>query len=218
MTELAAAKEYWSTHHAQSARVLPKGEGQDHRYELAEFILKMKPKSVLEFGCSSGRNLGVIKSLAAHPIKLMGIDMNVPAIAAGNRMFPDINLTVGDERELRNYEPNSVDVVFTCSVLDHIPTPDWRTVYDQLVQIARIAVVMLEPIYIREDKTGDSVYEGDLNDLRDEFFPNGMRVVPYTYSWHYQKHDPEIRIHKRVVIPTDAQDSGEYYWLMERRK
>lgn len=196
---------------------MPRGEGQDHRYELAEFILKMKPSSVFEFGCSSGRNLGVIQSLATYPVKLTGIDMNVPAVAGGNRKFPDINITVGDEEELANYSTNSFDVAFTCSVLDHIPDPDWKTVYDKLVDMAKIAVVLLEPIYIREDKEGDSVYEGDLTQLRDEFFPSGMRVVPYTYSWHYQKHDPEIKIHRRVVIPTDAQDSGEWYWLMERR-
>lgn len=226
MSELEDAKRYWANNHSQSSRILAEGEGQDHRYVLARHILSLEPTSVLEFGCSSGRNLGILRNMAGTALKLFGIDMNIPAIAAGNRTFTDINLTVGDEKELKNYADNSVDVVFTCSVLDHIPDPAWKSVYDDLVRISRKAVVLLEPMY-KELKPlsnpmiimgGGDVYEGDLASVADTLFPNGLRVVPFTYSWDYPKYDPLIQFVGWSPIPTDAQDSGEYYWLMERKK
>lgn len=216
MNELEQAKQYWQTHHHQGTIIIPEGEGQDHRYTLARHILSLEPESVLEFGCSSGRNLKVIQNLSTKPLKLFGIDMNSRTVAAANKSYPDINVTVGDENELKNYADNSVDVVFTCSVLDHIPSPTWKDVYLALVRIAKKAVVLLEPVY--RDTEDDEIYEGDLSLLKSENFPDGMRVVPFTYSWNYRRNDSSLRVVAHCPIPTDAQDSGEYYWLMERKK
>lgn len=215
--ELLKAKEYWKTHHMQGTIIPPEGGEQDHRYQLARHILTHKPETVLEFGCSSGRNLKILKELALdsgmNPM-LWGMDMNPTTIASARRAFTTINWLKGDERDLFNMADQSFDVVFTCSVLDHIPEPTWKAVYDQLVRLAKKAVVIYEPVYTDPTK---QIYEGDLSKVRDDQFPSGLRVVPFTYSWDYFTHDPDLEWIRRIPIPTDAQDSGDYYLLMERK-
>ena len=173
---------------------------------------------MLEFGCSSGRNLKILKELALdsgmNPM-LWGMDMNPTTIASARRAFTTINWLKGDERDLFNMADKSFDVVFTCSVLDHIPEPTWKAVYDQLVRLAKKAVVIYEPVYPASFRW--PIYEGNLSKVSDAIFPTGLRVVPFTYSWNYFKHDPKLELIRPIPIPTDAQDSGDYYLLMERR-
>ena len=46
--EIEAAKDYWRTHHFQSARLT---DDQPHRHELASHVARYRPHRVLEFGC-----------------------------------------------------------------------------------------------------------------------------------------------------------------------
>lgn len=210
-TELQAAKEYWKTHHHQATTILPLGQGQDHRYELVDYILDtFNPASVLEFGCSSGRNLGIMANKMRERGKkffmLWGLEQSPVTVASGRQAFKDVNWIKGDENDLYNMQSDGFDVVFTCSVLDHIPDPTWKLVYDNLVRVAKKAVVLLEPVVVESQFT----YTGDLSKI--------MRVVPYTYSWDYQTHDPKLELVKPLPIPDAAQDSGQHYKLFVRRK
>lgn len=215
-SELIAAKDYWSKNHAQSPRVMPRDAGHNHRYAVAEFIrsLSPAPASVLEFGCSSGRNLAVLQAeldryglgADAH---LCGIDINEQALTAGRTAHPDIDFRLGDEALLASMPDGAFDVVFTVSVLDHIPAPDWQRVYDELSRVARYHLVLLEPVAIDPDKGGQ--VEVDCVDIN-------LPAPPFTYLHDYLGHDPYLSTAR--PLPVNGLDRwadfGRLYSLMYR--
>lgn len=202
MHTMEEAKKYWSTNHLQSPRVVPRGD-QEHRYEIAEYVLGMRPKSVLEFGCSSGRNLAVMRELDSK-VHLEGVDMAKIPVRNGAIFHPTIKYNLGDETFLNKLPDGAFDVVFTCSVLDHIP--DWKPVYAELKRVAASHLILIEPIL----EEGGSIFEGDLNPKID--------TVPYTYSWDYEKNDPDLKRIHALPITTIPGTLGPLYWLFDLKK
>jgi len=88
---------------------------------IAEAIASFGPSSVLEFGCGAGRNLAVLRELTAA--RLVGVDLNPAAIAWGRDNF-GLDLRVGDEAWLPAQGRDAFDIVYTVSVIDHIPEPE----------------------------------------------------------------------------------------------
>lgn len=202
------AKLYWSTQHSQSARVMPRGEGQDHRYEIAEFIAEKNPSSILEFGCSSGRNLAILRTLLPST-PLFGFDINEMALQAGKNSHPSLNLMLGDETSLHDLPDNSIDLAFTVSVLDHIPHRAWTRVYDDLVRVAKRWVVMLEPCL---HNNGEWL-EADFSDSS-----LGINAAPFSFAHDYVGHDPNVEMVRPLPILNAGQweKFGSLYWLMQR--
>jgi SAM-dependent methyltransferase len=87
---------------------------------VAETVAGCGPASVLEFGCGSGRNLAVLRDLT--PARLVGVDLNPTAVAWGRDNF-GLDLRVGDETWLPGQGKDAFDIVYTVSVIDHIPQP-----------------------------------------------------------------------------------------------
>lgn len=221
MSEAQNAKVYWASHHFQSPRIPPREE-QWYRYALAEYILSLSPKSILEFGCNSGRNLQIIRSMATKPVELTGIDYNAQSLEAAQSLngSGEIRYIEGDELALAGFLPNRFDVVFTCSVLDHIPDPEWKHAYDELVRIANTAVVLVEPIiYVAK-------IEGTLNPKPMEVdmseFDPPIAAPPYSYSHAYLSHDPGLEIVRNLPMGEASapgwEEFGHLYHLLIRKK
>ena len=87
---------------------------------MAETVASFAPSSVLEFGCGSGRNLAVLRDLT--PARLVGVDLNPTAVEWGRENF-GLDLRKGDETWLPAQGPDAFDIVYTVSVIDHIPQP-----------------------------------------------------------------------------------------------
>lgn len=205
MNEIDAAKQYWAAHHNQSTRLT---DDQPHRHDLARYILSHRPQTVLEFGCNSGRNLAVLALESPTPLTLAGIDLSETAIDNASRAWPDIDFILGDEHALYALPENHFDVVFTCSVLDHIPHPYWQKVYDAMVRVASKAVVLLEPILY----AGGSLYEINFKDT-------GIQCADYSYAHDYTGYDPSITIIRKLPITPPTPQYGDFfncYYLMER--
>jgi len=224
-SEAQAAKDYWSTHHCQSARVIAEGAddlGHDHRYALARHIAAIPsalsiegsgdPLNVWEFGCSSGRNLALLRALLPHAY-LGGIDINRDALRSARDAHPSIEFIEDDEHGLRRFGDRTIDVIFTCSVLDHIPTPEWRSVYDEMKRIA-CTVVLLEPIRANLHPTID--VPADFLDI--DLGKVGIAAPPFSYAHDYPDYDPDLRVVRRVIIPSLSYPVfGSLYTLMEFR-
>ncbi len=88
---------------------------------VAEAVASFAPASVLEFGCGSGRNLAVLRELTSA--RLVGVDMNPTAIAWGRENF-GLDLRIGDESWLSQQGKDAFAIVYTVSVIDHIPMPE----------------------------------------------------------------------------------------------
>ena len=114
--------------------------GPEHYARLvAETVASFAPSSVLEFGCGSGRNLAVLRDLT--PARLVGVDLNPTAVEWGRENF-GLDLRVGDETWLPAQGLDAFDIVYTVSVIDHIPDP--QTAIRALVAAAADLVVVCE--------------------------------------------------------------------------
>jgi SAM-dependent methyltransferase len=113
---------------------------------VAETVASFGPSSVLEFGCGSGRNLAVLRDLT--PARLVGVDLNPTAVAWGCENF-GLDLQVGDEAWLPAQGADAFDIVYTVSVIDHIPQP--QKAIGALVAAAAELIVICE---IMHSETG----------------------------------------------------------------
>lgn len=113
--------------------------GQLHplNHELAKVILSYKPDSAFEFGCNRGRNLLL---LAPHVPLIYGIDMSEPAIEKAREHTRLRYCNVGNDKDLQCFK--QFDVVFTCSVLNHIPHV--TDIVAEFKRIAKKAVILAE--------------------------------------------------------------------------
>jgi SAM-dependent methyltransferase len=106
---------------------------------MADTVASFAPSSVLEFGCGSGRNLAVLRDLT--PAGLVGVYLNPTAIAWGRENF-GLDLRIGDEAWLPVQGADAFDIVYTVSVIDHIPRP--QAAVQALVAAAADLVVICE--------------------------------------------------------------------------
>jgi SAM-dependent methyltransferase len=129
---------------------------------------------VLEFGCNAGKNL--IALLRKQPtVFASGVDINSAAIEFG-RNHSNLRLSCGDETVLDIIPDQAFDVVFTVSVLDHLPEPG--AVVANLARISRKAVLLLE-LY-----TGQ---EGRVVRNTERRTGKWIDTTPYSYSWDYPR-------------------------------
>lgn len=99
-------------------------------------------RSVFEFGCNNGWNLEVITKV--YPgIGVLGIDVNRKEVMVGRRKGRNY-IKVGDDSHLPLFKDNSFDVVFTSSVICHIP--DASAIIEHLKRIAKNKVVLIETL------------------------------------------------------------------------
>lgn len=103
---------------------------------LAEFIKSFKPNSVFEFGCGTGKNLVPLNESIGD---VSGIELSQKAVE--RCVAKGLNVVQGDEQSLLTMN-KTVDVAFTCSVLDHIENVG--DIIAKLKSMARKAVVLCE--------------------------------------------------------------------------
>ena len=118
------------------------GEGAGVRQKVCDYIVKEFPKaeSFFEFGCSAGYNLNRIKEKIPDAL-YMGIDINETAITKGKDELK-LRLRVADETYLDFFDDNAFDVVFTSSVLNHLPDWNMPGIFANLQRIAKHVICM----------------------------------------------------------------------------
>lgn len=136
---------------------------------VAEVIVSMQPASVLEFGCNAGRNLGLLRTHLPSA-RLVGVDVNEAAITDGKEKF-DFALYVADELWIASQPTDGFDVVFTISVLDHIP--NIRQIGGEIARVCRRYIVLLE---IHHET------QGKVQQMRAS---DGSPVPGYPYSYFH---------------------------------
>lgn len=170
--EAQQAIAHWS---AQKLRRTWTREQPRHGW-LAEQVLTNEPRSVLEFGCATGRNLHAIRDRAPE-VRLLGLDINPTAVRHGRNHW-GLDLRVAGLDTLADDE---VDVAFTVSVLDHIP--DIEPTLEQLCRVAPL-LLLVEPWLGGEGKvtdvTGTSPYSYS-HDIAGRLRARG-------YAVRYEKH------------------------------
>lgn len=128
------AKDYYREYQASNEILRP-------HYFLADTIMHFKPKSVFEFGCGTGKNLKLLKTRDPF-LNVEGIDVSWRNIDYAHRQNNVNFCRLGDEESLKHIESKSIDVIFTCSVLDHIE--DINNILEEFGRIAKKAIVLFE--------------------------------------------------------------------------
>lgn len=166
------AKSYYRSYLANDL-VLPLNE------RLIQDVLSYSPKSILEFGCGVGKNLALLKDRVPHHL---GIDISAEAIKIATNK--GLNAMCSDERTLKAL--GHYDVVFTCSVLDHIQHIE--SIISELKRIANVSIVIAET----NTKIGRFYYPHDYESLGFDktdyvYVSNQAKEQATYYIWHYNR-------------------------------
>jgi SAM-dependent methyltransferase len=97
------------------------------------------PKKIIELGCGIGRNLSMFK----YSICRVGIDPYKRNLNIASKNYAGIDFVRGDHSALLPYNKKFFDVAFTCSVMDHIDSPN--SAIRSLIKISD-KVVLFEPM------------------------------------------------------------------------
>ena len=121
-----------------------------HEWDRTEFLIGIfekyikKNKSVLEIGCNSGRNLSGLCGVGYK--KLSGIEINENAVAILRKTFPcldSIEIYNGPvEIEIKKID--SVDVIFTMAVLEHIHNASEQFLFSRINDICKEYLITIE--------------------------------------------------------------------------
>ena len=102
--------------------------------------------SILEIGCNVGRNLHGLFSAGYK--KLHGIEINENAIIEMQKHFPKMAESIKiynlpAEYAILNIPANSIDVIFTMAVLEHIHDES-DFIFQRMKEVAKKAIVTIE--------------------------------------------------------------------------
>ena len=162
--------------------------------DLVSEILKFKPQSVFEFGCGQGKNLNILLHTRPKTLKrsVWGIDLSRLAVNEAAKKGRREYVFLGDENTLPKLDTRSIDVCFTCSVLDHI---DNELIVDHVIadlkRICRKGVVLFEPqrntpetYYYKHDYVGDYDFTKKRNyEYYSAAAQGGDESTYYMYIW-----------------------------------
>jgi SAM-dependent methyltransferase len=186
-----SARAYWSTLDVQPFY----GQAKPWASWIADTVQEIRAESVLEFGCNRGRNLVTIRE-ALPRARIVGLDINADAVASGKAEH-DLDLRVGGEEDLKSFEDDAFDFVFTVSVLDHIADID--RALGELVRVCRRHLLLLEVRLPVEGKVLRH-FDHKQNAVMDS--------TTASYSWHLEKRlaaYPKVaRLDTRPVYLHDA--------------
>ena len=105
--------------------------------QLIQTIRNYKPMHALDFGSGSGKHSNILNR---HGIVTLAIDISMMNTVRAHAKYDLPFVVCGNESYLGHF--TNIDVVFTCSVLDHIK--DVHGIVRQFQRIANKAVILAE--------------------------------------------------------------------------
>lgn len=113
-----------------------------HNYEVAAINTVLEHESadsLLEIGCGFGR---LSMALSAHSSSHTAVDVNPDAVALARRCYPSIDFRVSSATELP-FQDETMSVVVTWTVLQHIPVPQITLVADEICRVLKPGGLLL---------------------------------------------------------------------------
>lgn len=141
---------YWSAPPDEGN--MPESYLQESESARSEFLVSLIRKyagfesRIMEIGCNAGRNLNFLFHAGFQ--NLSAIEISERAIAKFREAFPEVAAHVDIrhapvEEALSDYQSNSMDMIFTMAVLEHIH-PDSSAIFGEMVRVARRWIVTIE--------------------------------------------------------------------------
>ena len=159
------------------------------------------PSSVLEVGCSIGRNLVALRNVIPE---IYGIDPNTQAVELASEMLAGSGVKVqeGNAFDLP-FEDHSIDLVFTSGVLIHVAPRDLARATDEIMRVSRHYIACIEyfshhPEQVPYHGMDGFLFKRDFGRFYLERYPN-LKVRDYGFLWQ----------------PLDSSDNSNW-WLFEK--
>lgn len=125
------------------------------RYKVFGSILwGMNPYSIVEIGCNKGVNLFALKIIYPKS-EICGVEINKKILDAG---IPPFFIT----KSIKSFRDKTVDLVFTCGVLIHIPSKDLKRMMEEIINASYKYVLAIEYYAPKETEV---IYRGLRNML-----------------------------------------------------
>jgi len=200
--ERERAEAFWATDPVKDFYFRGKESVRRSRWLAEEVLSRYEFGSILEPGCNCGRNL--FYALERYPgIEAAGFDVNEQAIAFAREHVPGAAFEVRSMHDTGDIPDDRYDVVFTMSVLDHVP--EVEAICREFLRIARRAVILVEV---------DTGTEGKcVEPLKQKGVDN------FCYSRHYgrlfESLGARVTRYEPVAEHFPETFMGPYYWLLE---
>lgn len=160
-----------------------------------DITLALGATNVLEAGCNIGNNLQDFPK----GFKVSGIDMSDYAIGKSKERFPNFDFKVASLTEIP-YPDSSFDMVFTRTVLIHIPESLMKKTLDELYRVSRRWIINME-------------FYKDTEDMID--WKRGKDLLWYRNMKKRWK-DYNVRIVSDVDIPKELDPDNVRFTLIEK--
>jgi SAM-dependent methyltransferase len=143
---------YWRQHGAEWGEEYPRRLRRMPYYHLQElmlleYVLSVRPRRVLEFGCGVGRHLRNLATV--QDVETFGYDQSPTMVAECRRWATTSWLTehvaIGAPLGPLPYADGTFDLVFSAEVLVHVATRDLQMVLREIARVCRGHVLHLEP-------------------------------------------------------------------------
>lgn len=176
------SKEYYRTYQADD-------EITELNHRICTEIMSYNPVHVFEFGCGSGKNLKLLEKIQTNYSRsnliTCGLDISTMNVLTA-RISNKLNFLIhGDETHLRNLV--NFDVVFTCSVLDHIQKP--FKVIEELKRICNKALIIAETSNVRKEYYYPHSYEDfGFEPTGYSWMSNYDGGLYHIWKWEKEKH------------------------------
>jgi ubiquinone/menaquinone biosynthesis C-methylase UbiE len=165
---------------------------------------KLKFKSILELGCGTGKNTGLLAGIGA---RILALDFSSGMIekAKAKLALPNVIFEIADITRRWPCPDASFDLVVCNLVLEHIQ--DLSFIFSEasrvLMKVGRFFVCELHPFrqyqgtvarFQRTETTEIAAFVHHLTDFTDAANANGLSVVSMKEWWHQEDHDKPPRL------------------------
>jgi pseudaminic acid biosynthesis-associated methylase len=108
-----------------------------------EMLQGLELPRVLEVGCNRGHNLVAVSKILGNRSEVVGLEPNPKARAIARALGADVGVMSGTTNEIP-FTDASFDLVFTCTVLIHVPLKDLPLAMREIARVSRSYILCIE--------------------------------------------------------------------------
>ncbi len=181
----------WTEHYWESWRA-------PHRQQIVRALERIGPwDSLLELGCGPGANLRLIHGRWPGA-RLHGLDGNADAVAYTRARMAEFEcsdrVTVEHDRlpdGLLRYT-DGFDVILSCYALAYLDPGDLARALHLALGLARVAVVIAEPMVIDPADAEGLAHESSPTEWRHDYLGRSMAIGPPDWHATLERVDPPV--------------------------
>ncbi|MGD9850224.1 MAG: pseudaminic acid biosynthesis-associated methylase [Nitrospirales bacterium] len=145
-----------------------------------------QPQSILEVGANIGRNIRALQHLTNAKLHALEPNHRARAVLLNDKVLPEKQVHNGSAEHLP-FEDASMDMVFTCTVLIHIPSETLEQACREIYRVAKRYILVLEyfsPVSetVRYRHYDDMLFKRDYGSIFLDLF-SSIDLIDYGFFW-----------------------------------